>query len=208
MMKGMQGRDKNDKESADGHGDGGPFGQSHLPGVRVCAAGGHSVLNRGEGGVGGGAHGAVAHGGGVADQGHDGGGQRREAHADQQGSGQGGGSAEAGGALDESAEHPANDDSLDTGVLGHALEHAVDGGHGAGALQGIHNQDGAEDDDQSLKGAEEAGDGVGRHVVDVHLPHGKGDDTGQNPGQGQGPLGGPVEGDHQYDGHDDRDKGD
>ncbi|MPM58723.1 hypothetical protein SDC9_105556 [bioreactor metagenome] len=182
-------------------GDGGPFGKGHFPGLAVAALVDNGVAHDGIGGVGGRAHGAVAHGRAVINQGHNGGGQRREAHADEQRSGQRGGRAEAGGAFDKRAEGKADDDGLDACVGCDVGKHPVDGRHGARALHGVHDQNRTEDNAQGLKGAQEAGDRVSRHGVKIHLPEGKSDDTGKNPSKRQSAFGGPVQCDHKYDGN-------
>ncbi|MNM97917.1 hypothetical protein D3C81_1104360 [compost metagenome] len=133
-------------------------------------------------------------------------GQRREADGDQQRGGDGGGGAEAGGALDEAAEQPGDDDRLDAPVGADGGEAGADRGDAAGVLEGVEQQDGAEDDPQHADGDDQALHGGGEHPIEAHLPHVQADAGGEQVDQGHGALGGPAQADQQDGGEQDRGK--
>ena len=89
---------------------------------------------------------------GVTQQGHGDSGDGVKAQGHQEGSGDGGGSAGACGALQEDGDHQSHDDELDTAVLatdpGHGVLHILDG---AGALQGVQDDESSEDHEHDLQ---------------------------------------------------------
>jgi hypothetical protein len=80
--------------------------------------------------------------------------ERWEADADQKRSGKGCGSSESGGALDEGSEKEAYQDNLNSSVGRDVSEHTLNRNNGARVFQGVHDSDGAEDDDQNVNRAE------------------------------------------------------
>ncbi|KAF5028582.1 hypothetical protein DSECCO2_657550 [anaerobic digester metagenome] len=169
--------------------------------VQVGHAGGGGIgdqlLERGQADENWGADRAEGHAEGVEDQADDRGGQGRVAQRQQQRSGQGGRRAETGGAFDEGREHVADDDGLDALVAADVLHPVLDGFHAARVLQGVEDDNGAEDDDQHADGIDDALHGQGRDVADGQVPDADGAEHTDEPRQGHGFRRRPAHADHQ-----------
>ena len=82
----------------------------------------------------------------------------------------------------------------------------VDGDHGTGHLQDIHQQDGAENNTDGFESAQESSNGPGRDLFDSHSPDSGRDDCRQDPCQRQGSLSRPAKKDHQDNCRENRDR--
>src|SRR5690606_36975800 len=133
---------------------------------------------------------------------HDGG-QRREADGDQQRRGNRGRGAEAGGALDKAAEQPGDNDGLNAAVGADGGETRTDRSDAARMLEGIEQQDGAEDDPQYTGGNHQALQGGGQDTVEAHVPDKQRDTDGKQEDQRHRASRGPAQADQQNGGEQD-----
>jgi hypothetical protein len=136
---------------------------------------------------------------------HDGG-HGGEAQGQQERRGHGGGGAEAGGALDEAAEQPADDDRLDAAVGADVGEGGADGGDGAALGEGGQQQERAEDDVEQTDREDEALDGGGGDRDPVGPPEEDGDGDHDDVSGGHRVHGREAEPDEQDADEDDRDE--
>ena len=134
---------------------------------------------------------------GVEDETDDRGCQGRKAQGEEQRSRQGRGRAESGRAFDEGREHVADDDGLDAFIAADALHAVLDGFHTARVLQGIQDDDGAEDNDENADGDDDTLQGKSRDVADGQVPCTDSAEGAHKPGQRHGFGGRPAHADHQ-----------
>ncbi len=132
------------------------------------------------------------------------GGHGRKAQRHHQRCGDGGRGAEAGGALDERAEQPGDDDRLNTPIIADPVEAAADRRDPARVLERLEQKDRGEDDEQDIEGDEQALDGGGRYVPGVHAPHRPRQRHGRDVDQRHRPAGRDAEADEQQAGEQDR----
>ncbi len=136
-----------------------------------------------------GADGAKRHRGGLDDHAEQHRRQGREAHRHHQRAGHGGRGAEAGGAFDEAAEQPRDQDRLDAAVRRNAGEAAADAGNAAGMLERVEQQQRAKDDPQHLHRDDEALDRGCGDAVEADAPGQQGDQGSDQIDQRHGLLG-------------------
>ncbi len=117
----------------------------------------------------------------------------READRNQQRCGDGGRSAKAGSALDEATEQPGDDDGLDAAVRADGGETGTNGGDAAGMLEGVQQQDCAEDDPQQAQGDHQTLQRRGDDAVNAHVPDEQPDGCGEQEDQRHGAAGGPAQ---------------
>jgi hypothetical protein len=121
-----------------------------------------------------------------------------EAEREQQRRDDGCGGAEAGGALEEAAEQPADDDGLDATVRADVREPGADRRHRAALGQGLQQEQGAEDDVEQGGREDQALDARGDDRGGAHLPHEEGHHDDDDEADRHGELGGPPEADEQH----------
>ncbi len=115
----------------------------------------------------------------------------REAESHQKGHGDGRRCSEAGRAFDEGAEEPGDDDDLDPTIGSDAGESLTDRLKCTTLLEGVQQEDGAEDDVEERSRHDEAVDRSRRDLDKRHLPNEKRQHDGYHIGQGHGSAGRP-----------------
>ena len=134
----------------------------------------------------------------VVDQRDDSSAKRRKTKADQQWRGQGSRGPKTCCTFNERGEDIPNDDGLDSTVRVYIVEHTLYRRYSAGMLQGVHNQNCTENNNEGTDSLQESIQRPCEGSGSVLLPVEQCDQQCDNPADGQGDFCRLVECNHQY----------